>query len=179
MPAMAREAKSAVMLLQELIDGYTVQLEYYRHWLALAQKARAHVDDDDLDEFLQLHGEKEDVTRRLREQEERLQAGRDALQEELELERFTLDELERAQVRVPDADAFGAALHEFAELLARLGAVMRDLERVERETETRLRRRLSSLRSEIKDVHSTRRATRAYIDADPDAKEARFIDHKG
>lgn len=179
MPSSKPDTGKAVSLLQELVSGYAAHLEYYKNWLSLARQARARVDDADLDEFLRVHGEKEDVARRLREHELELKAGRDALREELGLEQFTLSELERARPGLPDADAFGAVLGEFRDLLTRLGAVMRDLEQVERDTESRLRRRLGALRGEIKGVHSVRRAAHAYHRADPDAKEARFIDHKG
>lgn len=175
----ASDRNSAVVLLRELVDGYQVQLNAYRRWLELAQQARARVDDDDLDEFLRLHGEKDDTARQLREHEEQLRDKREQLRALLGLQQFTLSELERAQSGVSDPEAFETALNEFRDLLDRLGAVMRSLEPVERETETRLRRRLRSLSGEIKDVHSTRRATRAYNHSDPDSKEARFIDHKG
>lgn len=176
---MASDTNGAVALLQQLVDGYQTQLKAYRRWLELAQQARVRVDDDDLDEFLRLHGEKDEVAGQLRLHEEQLRVQREHLRTQLELEQFTLSELERAQSRVQDPDAFKAVLDEFREMLDHLGAVMRDLEPVERETENRLRRRLRSLRGELKDVHSTRRATRAYNHPDPESKEARFIDHKG
>lgn len=175
----ASDKSRAVVLFQDLLDGYYNQLDDYRQWLALAQQANARVDDDELDEFLRLHGEKDEVAQRLREHEEQLRAKREQLCAELQIGQFTLTELERAKSRVADPDAFLSVLNEFNELLARLGAVMRDLEPVERETERRLRGRLHSLRGELKDVHSTRHATRAYNNFDPDSREARFIDHKG
>lgn len=179
MAAKGSDGPGPIALLHELVEGYQSQLEQYRRWLALAQQARARVDDDDLSVFLQLHGEKEEIARRLHDFEEQLRARRETLRQQLQLERFTLSELEQARSRVAEPEAFDAALSRFRDLLAHLGAVMRDLEPVERDTENRLRQRLRGLRSQLKDVDSAKRATRAYIQPRPDDKEARFIDHKG
>lgn len=179
MSGKACDGPSPAELLRELVEGYRHQLEGYRRWLTLAHRARARVDDEELDEFLRLHGEKEAVARNLQEQEEQLRARRETLRVRLQLEQFTLTELERARSRVDDPEAFEAALTEFRELLTSLGAVMRDLEPVERDTENRLRHRLRALRGELTDVHSARRASRVYNQPHPDDKEARFIDHKG
>lgn len=179
MPATKSDGTTPVTLLHQLVAGYETQLDDYRRWLTLAEQARARVDDEELDEFLRLHGEKEDVARKLQEQEEQLRAQRETLRTQLKLEQFTLTELERAQPEVDDPTSFATALEQLRDLLDRLGAVMRNLEPVERDTETRLRQRLSGLRGELKDVHSTKRATRAYNQPGPDEKEARFIDHKG
>lgn len=179
MPATKADGTNSVALLQQLVIAYEEQLDGYRRWLTLAEQARARVDDEELDEFLRLHGEKEGVAQQLQEREEQLRAQRETLRTHLRLEQFSLTELQRAQSDVEDPDAFAAVLEQFRDLLERLGAVMRSLEPVERDTETRLRQRLSGLRGELKDVHSTKRATRAYHQPNPDEIEARFIDHKG
>lgn len=179
MAAKAPDGPGPVARLQDLVAGYQAQLEQYRRWLALAQQARARVDDEDLDEFLRLHGEKEEVARQLQAQEEQLRAQREALRVDLRLEQFTLSELERACTRVDDPDAFATVLAHFRDLLAHLRAVMQELEPVERETENRLRQRLRALRAQLKDVDSAKRAARAYAQPRPNDTEARFIDQKG
>lgn len=179
MPMHRPDRSKPILLLEELLDGYHAQLELYRRWLALSQQARARVDDAELDDFLRLHGEKDEIGRELRAHEEKLQRTRELLRSELQLQRFTITALEQATVRVPDAVAFSKLLTDFRELLEKLGAAMRELESLEQDTEQRLRRRLRNLRGELKDVHSTRRATRAYTYPDPASGEARFIDHKG
>lgn len=178
-PTNGSERSKSLLLLQELLSGYHDQLEHYRRWLNLAQQAKARVEDAELDEFLRLHGEKDEVSRRLRAHDKQLQQVREGLMAELRLERFTLTALEQAAARTPDAAVFSDLLTDFRELLGKLGAAMRDVELTERDTENRLRCRLESLRGGLKDVRTTRRATRAYNHPDPDSREARFIDHKG
>lgn len=168
----------AAKLLKQLVSEYELQLEHYEEWLRLARQVQARLDDEELDAFLRLHRAKNAVTEKLQKREGPLKSQRDDLAARLGVDDFTMTALEQAAATQNDVQ-FNEALVQWRRLLARLNAVMDELQRVERETERRLRARLRSLHGDISGVKTTRHAARAYDGAAPGADEAQFIDHKG
>ncbi|MBO8142021.1 MAG: flagellar export chaperone FlgN [Firmicutes bacterium] len=173
-----RAPEEAVSALEQLVAGYTGQLEGYREWLALARRAQERLDQGDLDGFLRLHAEKDEVAARVRELEQRVRECRERLGQALGSPDLTLQDLARAQSKWSEP-AVDEAVAELRSLLADLEAVIRELEQVEASTERQLRERLRGLRRELTETRTTRRAVRSYRQPALEPGESRFIDRKG
>src|SRR5690606_6723267 len=94
--------ESAGRLAADLVAAYAAQLEAYREWLALARRAQQHLQSEDLDEFLRVHANKEAITGRLQDMEQRVQACRRGLAAFVGTKEPTLSQLQQAVGRVAD-----------------------------------------------------------------------------
>lgn len=166
-------------LLGDLAANYREHLHDYERWLSLASRAKQKLEEDELDEFLELHQQKQVVAERLRKQEQQLRAERDELGARLNLRQFTLSELESATSLFSADGAFAKAVADWREVLSELNTAMEQVAKTERQTEQALRERLRSLGDAMSDARSTRQAVRAYNRPEVDAYDAQFIDRRG
>lgn len=166
-------------LLGDLASDYRKHLDQYETWLSLARRANAKLDEGEIDEFLQIHEEKQRISEGLREEESRLRNHRDAVQRKFGLARFTVRELEGAENLFDDEGTFALALADWRDLLDELSRAMREVAKAEKQTEQKLQRHLGSLSGAMSEARSTRRAVKEYNRPDADEHEARFIDRRG
>lgn len=166
-------------LLGDLAANYRKHLYEYEKWLSLANRAKEKLEADQLDEFLQLHQQKQAIAERLRAQEQQLRSERDEVRGRLNLRELTLSELESATSLFAEDGAFAKAVADWRELLSDLNTSMEQVAKAERQIEQTLRERLSSLGETMSEARSTRQAVRAYNRPEADAYDAQFIDRRG
>lgn len=165
-------------LLEELTSSYRGHLRVYERWLHVAEQAVARLDAGELEQFLQVHEQKQLIADGLREQEVPLRHQRDHIAQHLQLEQFTVNELLTIAPSLPDKEAFIVAVQRWQKLLDDLSGVMQRVAKIERQIEVKLREHLRSLSDSVSDARTTRRAVRAYHHV-PEGDDARFIDRKG
>src|SRR5690625_2247283 len=100
----SRGTNDEAWALRKLLAHYTRHLQGYERWLTLAEAAARRLDEDALDEFFELHEQKQGVAQKLQEEEKSLRQLRRQATEALGLEEFTLQALEEAAKAAEDED---------------------------------------------------------------------------
>lgn len=172
-----RPAHEPEKVLGGLLSLYERHLHSYDKWLSMARDAETKLDAGELDEFLNVHEEKQSVTEQLQKEDGRLRRERRHVTKALGLADFTLQQLDDAVTAMPDNRAFARVVAEWHRLLERLDRTMRQVAAVEKGIERKLRTHLRELSDSASNARTTRRAVRAYY-ADGEGHDARFIDRK-